>query len=271
MTATPTTTKKRITPEMASKMLERNKENRPLSDRHVAFLASEMRAGRWKFNGDTISFSGDRLIDGQHRLWAVMDSGVAIDAIVVEGLEDDCFITKDIGKRRTSNDMLHNAGYRSAPGLATAAALLWRYLSGSMMTRTAVSNGEILDTIAEHPAIEEIVRRLPKRTIVSKAVLAVFRYLTGKVDNQMSEAFVEKFMTGIGTIKGEAVALLHNYFVQRQRRGHLVFGPQTDLAICIKAWNAMRTGKKIELLIFRTAENYPQVDGLKMLKKKASA
>lgn len=268
---TTATTRRRITPDIATKMLERNTENRPLSQRHVATLAAEMKAGRWQFNGDTICFSGDRLIDGQHRLWAVMESGVPIDAIVVEGLDDNCFMTKDVGKRRSTNDMLHNAGYRGAVGLASAAGLLFRYFNGTMMLKNPVSNGEIIDTIEQHPAIEDIVRAIPKRTLVSKAVLAVFRYLTGKADDSASEVFIEKMLTGVGIVKSEPVGVLHGYFINRRERGHRIMGPPSDLAICIKAWNATRTGRKIEQLHFRTAEQYPQVDGLKTLRKKVSA
>jgi hypothetical protein len=137
------------------------------------------------------------------------------------------------------------------------------------MDKNPVSNGQILDTIAEHPAIEEIVRSLPKRTLVSKAVLAAFRYLTGNADNTASEMFVEKLLTGVGIVKGEAVGVLHGYFINRRERGHRLMGPPTDLAICIKAWNAMRTGRKVEQLHFRTVENYPQVDGLRLAKKRA--
>jgi len=265
------TEKKTITPAMAAKMLERNVENRPLSQRHVTFLAAEMKSGRWKFNGDTICFSGDRLIDGQHRLWAVMESGVSIEALVVDGLDDGCFMTKDIGKRRSANDMLHNAGYKHVYGLSSATMLLNRYLTGRTGSRAPIANGELLDTLAEHPELEEILLALPKRTLVSKPVLAVFRYLTGKVDDAASEQFVEKLLSGVGIVKNEPVGVLHGYFLNQQMRAHRQSGPALHLAVCIKAWNATRLGRKVEQLHFRSQENYPVIEGLAAKTKKRAS
>ena len=75
-----------ITPERATQILAtQNTGNRSISRRHVAVLAEEIKAGRWKLNGDTICFNGSRLIDGQHRLSAIAASGIPVESLVVYG------------------------------------------------------------------------------------------------------------------------------------------------------------------------------------------
>jgi hypothetical protein len=69
-----------MTPALAEDFLTHcNTHNRTLADAHVETLANEMRAGRWQLTHQGIAFSPNRvLLDGQHRLWAVVMSGVTV-------------------------------------------------------------------------------------------------------------------------------------------------------------------------------------------------
>ena len=50
----------------------------------------EMQDGKWRLNGKTICFdSTGRLLNGQHRLSAVVRSGVTLTTVVVRGLDPD--------------------------------------------------------------------------------------------------------------------------------------------------------------------------------------
>lgn len=78
-----------ITPDVAKKFLTRNTRNRDLRERLVESYANDMRNGNWLVNHQGIAFNenGD-LIDGQHRLHAVVKSGVTVWMFVVKGLSD---------------------------------------------------------------------------------------------------------------------------------------------------------------------------------------
>src|SRR5580692_2847485 len=97
-----------LTPEMAVQFLEHNTLNRPLSDQHVKRLVGQIIGGKWKFNGDTIKISkGGGILDGQHRLWAVVESKVSIETGLVMGIEKDAFATIDtLRKPRSGADVL---------------------------------------------------------------------------------------------------------------------------------------------------------------------
>jgi hypothetical protein len=82
------TTIKEITPQWAAKILEtRNPKNRPFNHSTVTSYAADIRAGHWVLSHQGIAFdeNGD-LMDGQHRLMAVVAAKTAIQSLVTTGI-----------------------------------------------------------------------------------------------------------------------------------------------------------------------------------------
>ena len=68
-----------ITPKLAEKWMEANKNNRPLRRSLVGRYAGAIRRGQWELNGESIKFDEDGvLFDGQHRLAAVVEANKPI-------------------------------------------------------------------------------------------------------------------------------------------------------------------------------------------------
>ena len=85
-----------LTPEEATRLLEHNTLNRPLNDTHVKRIATQIIEGKWRFIGDTIKISDDdAVLDGQHRLWAVVESKISVETILVKGIKREAFATID--------------------------------------------------------------------------------------------------------------------------------------------------------------------------------
>lgn len=98
----------RITPAIAKAYLEKNTVNRILRDSAVAYLANEMIAGRWKLTNQGIAFFEDgTLADGQHRLAAIVQSGVTVDILMTTGLSREVMSAIDTGVKRTVADFMH--------------------------------------------------------------------------------------------------------------------------------------------------------------------
>jgi hypothetical protein len=78
-----------ITPAMAQEYLKFNTENyRSINNVRVISYAADMKAGRWQLNGEGIKFdTNGTLIDGQHRLQAIVRAGVPIEMLVIRGIE----------------------------------------------------------------------------------------------------------------------------------------------------------------------------------------
>jgi hypothetical protein len=91
-----------VTPELAAQMLERRYPNqRLLSAKRVASHARAMLAGRWRLTHQGVAFNGEGfLVDGQHRLSAVVQSGCSVYMMVTHGVDDvECI---DTGMRTRS-------------------------------------------------------------------------------------------------------------------------------------------------------------------------
>ena len=66
----------------AQEPLTKNDHNRRLSPVRIRKFADEMQNGMWVYNGESIIVSeSGRLLDGQHRLHAIVDSGAEIELI----------------------------------------------------------------------------------------------------------------------------------------------------------------------------------------------
>src|SRR5262245_875204 len=77
-----------VTPELATRLLEANGDNRPLTQSHVERIARQIRQGKWQFNGDTIKIaSNEDVLDGQHRLWAIIEAQTAVESLIVYGID----------------------------------------------------------------------------------------------------------------------------------------------------------------------------------------
>ena len=93
------------TKEIAQEWLNHNRCNRSISDRYVNNLISDMRKGKWVVNGATIVFSKEgELLDGQHRLTAIVRSGISEYVYIMTGLDRTCHF--DDGRKRTIRDQI---------------------------------------------------------------------------------------------------------------------------------------------------------------------
>lgn len=109
-----------VTPELAKKYLSRNRTNRKLEKAYVALWINQILTGNWKQTGDPIRFDiKGNLIDGQHRLTAIVKTGIAQFMLVVTGLPEDAKYVIDTGKKRTASDVLSISGIKN-PGLISS-------------------------------------------------------------------------------------------------------------------------------------------------------
>lgn len=113
-----------ITPDEARKLLERNTGNRLMRATWVDHLARAITEGKWMVTHQGIAISADgRLLDGQHRLQAIIQAGRAVDMLVTSGVEEDAFRWIDGGRSRTMGDrvkLVDNAHLnKAAVGIVT--------------------------------------------------------------------------------------------------------------------------------------------------------
>lgn len=114
-----------ITPVLAEEYLRHNKKNRQLRKNLVSYYAKQMKDGQWMLNGEGIIFNEEGiLVDGQHRLAAVAESGVNVEMLVVRNADKDSFATIDSGLSRKTSDIFFVKGI---PNATTISSIISRY------------------------------------------------------------------------------------------------------------------------------------------------
>lgn len=89
-------------------ILSVNKNNRKARKSHITWIKKAIEEGKFVLTGQAISLSKDgELIDGQHRLLAIRDSGYPpVELLLVTGLEKEAKIYVDQHAKRSVADML---------------------------------------------------------------------------------------------------------------------------------------------------------------------
>jgi hypothetical protein len=253
-----------ITPAAASRMLAFNTSNRPLSKQHVANLAREMKCGRWKVNGDTIVLNGTRLIDGQHRLKAVEESGVTIDALVVYGVSSSAFDTIDVGRRRSGGDTFSTMGEMNANALAATLKIVDAYMSRRFSQNHKLTNAELQQLLERYPDIRNFVNKHKTRVfkLAPGSVLCACHYLFAMVDEDQADQFISDLVSGQNLQAGDPVYVLRVRLMDRVL-SKIKSEPDYTMALIIKAWNARRAGKPLRFLHYRSGgkhEDFPTIE-----------
>jgi len=131
--------KEKITPAIAASYLQKNTNNRPLNARRVAEITKEITSGRWQLTHQGIAFARDgRLIDGQHRLTAIVAAGVTVDVMVARDCDEDTFHVIDVGGKRTAADVLSIVGEKNSTRVAAALAAAITGPIAASVSKTAV-------------------------------------------------------------------------------------------------------------------------------------
>jgi len=98
--------KTQISPKVARVLLKGNTHNRRTRSRKVKEFSYEMKRGSWLV-GQPLMFSQNGiLLDGQHRLAAVVASGCTVEFNVLFNMEQEVQVCLDKGAKRTNSDGL---------------------------------------------------------------------------------------------------------------------------------------------------------------------
>lgn len=241
-----------VTPNMARAWLAKNKNNRNVRAMLVRAYARDMKAGKWRLTGEAIKFDADGwLLDGQHRLLAIIESGATIQMFVIRGLEPEVKNVIDTGAGRTGTDALTFNGYKYASLMAAAARLAINWQRGEFTSAwqhaiEKVTHEEILEFIAANDDFRELAAYVgsewSNRIPAKPAVILFTSWVTSRIDADLMMAFygdLADFRTaGKGDPRATLLKRLQSVKINRERMSAVT---QADLFF--RAWNAVRAGK----------------------------
>lgn len=271
-TDTPTTGWVTVTPELAVKWLDEcNTNNRPVRQDHVARLASDMLAGKWRMNGEPIKFDTEgRLFEGQHRCWACVEAETPFDTLVITGCDPGDYLTSGVGRPKNFGDFLGPVYGEKNTALLAATIRLVYYWHNDLLARMkdgklAPTFTQLQETLQSHPAIRESVNRVSNNKnmrFMTPSYSTLIHYagtLEGK--NATVESFLERLGNGLGLTETDPVYNLRRFILSQRgpRPGTRRAAPLYLLALAIKAWNLSKNGKTTKDIRFRSDETFPQL------------
>lgn len=242
-----------IGPQLAEQLLARNSGNRAIRKNRVATLAQTMVDGKWMLNGEAIKIGEDgRLLDGQHRLAAIVQSGVTIRTLLIRGVADETFVTLDSGLGRSAADMLRTAGLEaSAVAVAALVNLVISYeagtpaaMGGKHIPRTATFERFSQDPERFSEAVRDGGRHQMRFRAHNRNYAGLLLFMAPE-----SEPFLEKVTSGANLDKGAPALALRNFLMNSQGGGGRSSRPRPAmLAAYVHAWNAEAQGRQLQLI-----------------------
>lgn len=238
-----------ITVKKAQDMLKKMNVNRPLSRSRIDQYARDMLNESYVFTGEAIKVDVNGfLIDGQHRLHAIIRTGVPQKMLVVRGLPPESQDYMDIGRMRNVGEILHFKGETNGPLIGAIARNIFRIEHGMMAGGTVISVPEVLSVVEAHPEIKrcaEIAMRGKRdsATPIAPSTQGTAHWMIAQVNGWGdADIFVHRVQTCANEKLGSPVLALQRRCNEIRRSNQRV-GHRDYLAMMIKTWNLDATGK----------------------------
>ena len=264
----------KIGPKQAQSYLDLMKTNRKLRKRLVERYAAAMQAGQWKLAGDPIKFNNkNELIDGQHRLSAIILSGKTVEFDVRRNLHPDVFAVLDTGGTRSPGDMLQVAGFNYTTNVASAirqASSILEVESG-VITPTSLGKKRIapvvlLEWAQEHSdelleACKSTMTKDAKVVCSPPSLFAALYFLFAQYNRKAAREFFTILVEGIGFEHDahDPIYMLRKQLLALKANKHTKRPGYYKTALIIKAWNAFQMRDTIQQLKFSDGETWPEI------------
>jgi hypothetical protein len=256
-----------ITPDVARKLLEANRNNRNVIKLHFRSLCECLRRGEWVFNGETIIVADTgRILNGQHRLMACAETCIPIDTNITYGVQESTFHTIDRGRARTVGDVLGIEGEANPNVIAGGLRMFWLFcISGAIVdggcAQAGFSPALAMTILEKNPTFRDSVPSAQScATFPSKSLLAAMHYVFSMVSPEAASQLIETMRDGGGE-KDRPFNVLREHFIHlrlnRQKPTNAVMAAKT-----IRAFNAELDGERLSRIPWKLGSNFPLVNGL---------
>ena len=238
----------KVNPDMVTEWLEGMQRNRDVTQAWVHSIARKMRTGRWVDTGETIKFDWNgAMIDGQHRSWGYLESGLPeMEFLVMHGLDPDAQDFMDTNRVRTPANTLQMAGIPNARLLSATIMLIAEYeagfMPGSNAWRVRPDNAETKEIAGKRPQIVASVKYISDttefRALGKPSVLAFTHYITTQLNATVAGEFWRKLAEADYAGPGDPVQRLREKLIHSRGLIHRQPSNTAVAAFVVKAWNA---------------------------------
>ena len=264
----------KIGPKLAQKYLDTMARNRKLRRKTVDRYAEAMRANQWTLTGEPIKFNTKgELIDGQHRLSAIIMSGKTVEIDVRRQLHPSVFMDLDTGAGRSPGDLLTVAGYEYTVNIASAIRQVSSILeveSGvvkpTSMGKKKVAPAILLEWCEEHleelkEAIRATISKDAKVVCSPPSLFSALYFLFAQYNRKAAREFFTALIDGIGFEhdQHDPIYMLRKQLLSFRSNKNLKRPGYYKAALVIKAWNAFQNRDTIQQLKYTDGEAWPEI------------
>jgi len=256
-----------IGPDRASMLLSNMSKNRRVNQARLDQYRRAMENGDWQFEeGSPIKVSEDgNLLDGQHRLLAVVETGIAQDFFLLTGVPETVMDVMDTGKQRSFADFLHMEGEINCGELAAAVSILLRYKTDGYIAKWGSSRNrptipELVRFFADHHGLRGSVvrgKQIRRKLKGGAGRWAGLHYIFTEVDPVDTEDFFNKAELGEDLPAGDPILALRKRLLDDinspRRLAEIEY-----TALVLKSWNYYRRGQTIKHFQWRGGGANPE-------------
>ena len=248
-----------ITKSIATDLLNMNTKNRRVKNGNIKLIKHELENGLFKFNGESIIVGKSGiLLDGQHRLLAVEETGIPMKSIIVYDVDDSVFSTIDTGMSRTNADVLSIKGIPNYSTVAKVSKMLIMFARGENNLNGRdksykISNEEVLRFAIEHnDVLQQIMTKsislYNKSRLLTVSEIA-FYYLVLESDNKkLCDLFFDSLFKGISSSEFNPAIILRNKLTEFKINKNISINPAIKAKIIFKCWNKFKDNKEIKFI-----------------------
>jgi hypothetical protein len=252
--------KQLITPTIAKQYLEANVFNRRVKAPVVYRYANDMANGKWKEDtAELIKVSKTGVIlDGQHRLMAIIKANVSLYLHFAIGLEDTVFDVLDTGSTRNATDTFKVKNIKHENSIP-AIISMYNLLNNGHKPNTHKVRNTNADLLNQYFLDENFWQNVARQShnwylsfakILPPSFIGGFYALFVNINKDKADEFMKQLTTGVA-IENEVVNMLRNKLMQDKMSPRKM--PSTlKMALIIKAWNVFVKNQTIKMLKFDT-------------------
>jgi hypothetical protein len=254
----------KVTPTLAQRWLATMPpgSNRNVSKLFVDKYSREMASGNWELNGKALIFNRDgHLIDGQHRLLAIIASGTTIMSLVVQCATNAGYVDE---RPRSAGAEAKIRGAKRGNAMMACCRWMWRYMRqelnpGGPIWGSSASFTELWDLYLQNPDIAHSVGITGAKSLsgAPHATLAFVHFMGSRTSLDKADQFITDLASGANLADGSpALALIRAPKTLDGNRSSAL--RDKIAAMTAKAWIAYESGRQIKLCKVGPSERFPR-------------
>ena len=258
-----------VTPELARELLKGNNCNRTVRVAIVEIYAAAMREGKWHADtSECIKIAYNmRILDGQHRLEAVIMANVAVPMYIAYNVPETAALNIDTGVRRNSKDIFALHGINNSGIVSATIRKYLLYTVADSICHLSANKGKVttdmmLEEYKSKPEywqdMIEIVNKFHKKIKnIEKPLLGAWYLLARNKSIIDANTFFNQLCEGVGFASIKDPIYVYREYIKNIDKGAFDF--PYEFAIFAKAWKYFREKKQISTLRFSKNEEYPKI------------